>query len=315
MDEEELLRRVEQASEPLRAVLQETPPDEAGVFAAIDACLEELATTGVWGSANRLPSGKLWEITGAWLQHGVLLHRARFKPRGYAGDDEMLRLICEEWRCDHPLGTILDRFFQSHAAPRAVRHRTRIVADAVVGAVTQSADEVRVASVGSGPAMDLVWAAEQLSAAQRERLHVTLFDLDPQALAAASNRITERLHAAQVHAVRANLYRLPQLAPSPLVSSDVVACTGFFDYLNDADAAALLRALWNNVRPGGRLLVFNFAPHNPSRALMEWIGNWYLVYRDEEAMRKLAASAGIASDACDVKAEATGADLYIDARR
>jgi len=109
---------------------------------------------------------------------------------------------------------------------------------------------------------------------------------------------------------------LPQLAPSPLPDDcDLIACTGFFDYLNDVDAAALLRSLWDHLGPGGRLLVFNFAPHNPSRALMEWIGNWYLIYRDESAWKDLAAKAGIPAAASQVSAEEEGIDLYIDARR
>jgi hypothetical protein len=314
MTEQELLQHVAAAAQRLRAALQIEPLRRETVFAAVDACLTELAATKVWGQANRLPSGKLWEIAGEWLQHGALLHRARFKPRGYAGDFEMLGQICDYWCCDHPLGNLLDHYFQEHAAPKAVRHRTRIVADAIASGARAAGGEFHVASIGSGPAMDLVWAAEALSPQERARLRVSLFDLDPHALAAAKARLKPLFTAQQVEPVRVNLYRLPKLEPSPLRDADLIACTGFFDYLNEADATALLAALWQKVRAAGRLLVFNFAPHNPSRGLMEWIGNWYLIYRDEQAMRGLAARTGIGED-CEIKAEAEGIDLYIDARR
>ena len=78
MNEEALLQQVAAAGARLRQAL-ELPPRRETVFAAIDDCLNELAATGIWGQANRLPSGKLWEAAGDWLRHGALLHRARMK--------------------------------------------------------------------------------------------------------------------------------------------------------------------------------------------------------------------------------------------
>jgi hypothetical protein len=82
---------------------------------------------------------------------------------------------------------------------------------------------------------------------------------------------------------RENLFRLPRLkrANSILEQADFIACTGLFDYLTDADAIAMLRCFWSHLASDGEMIVFNFAPSNPSRAYMEWIGNWYLTYRDE----------------------------------
>lgn len=317
MSEQAALQLAVEVGQRLAKELVGTPTQEQ-VFAAVDKCLTALTTSCLWGQANRLPSAGLWEAAGKWLQHGALLHRARFKPRGYAGDDEMLRQICEDWRCTHPMGRHLDAYFQSHAAPNAVRNRTRLVADAIVDAVSESPSTtpLRFISVGSGPGLDVAWAAARLTTAERERLKVSLYDLDPRALEGATARLAGTLTTEDIHAVRANLYRLPKSHQAIEASSaELVACTGFFDYLSDADAVALLQLLWQSLRPGGRLLVFNFAPHNPSRALMEWIGNWYLVYRDETAMETLARSAGITPDEYKIKAEAEGVDLYIDARR
>ena len=326
MSEEEILGVAGEASELLSANLARAEQISAGflneavaipaVTTAIDQCLARLASTDVWGPTNRLPSGRLWELAGEHLQHGALLHRARFKPRGYAGDDVMLRQICENWRCEHPLGRLLDHYFQSHAAPKAVRNRTQIVADALVDMVRQPGDStVRVSSIGSGPAMDITWACEVLSPAERNRVRVQLLDLDPQALAEAAARLEKWLPAANVTPRRENLYRLARLGEAAAIEADLIACTGFFDYLNDADAAALLGLLWRQLAPGGRLIVFNFSPDNGSRALMEWIGNWYLTYRDRSAMHDLAVSAGIPKELFAISAEAEGIDLFIDARK
>lgn len=284
---------------------------------AIDASLVHLAATGRWGSDNRLPSVAYWEATSSWLHVGAMLYRARTKPRGYAGDDEMLRRIGIDWRCEHPLGRVLDDYFQSQSAPKAVRNRMQLVADALVAELRSSnRPAFHVVSVGSGPALDIVWALEQLRVSDRSRLRVTLLDLDPQALEDAGQRLRQFLTPEQVSLQRENLYRLAMRPHAEeLLRGDFLFCTGFFDYLSDAAACDLLRVFWKSLSPAGRMMVFNFAPQNDSRALMEWIGNWYLIYRDRQAMEALAASAGIETGTFAVGAEAEGIDLFIDARR
>ena len=74
------------------------------VSAALDDCLSQLRTTGLWGIANRLPSSELWNAAGEILCRGWLQNQARIKPRGYAGDYEMLSRIQEDRLCEDPLG-------------------------------------------------------------------------------------------------------------------------------------------------------------------------------------------------------------------
>lgn len=327
MTESELFAVTEVASETFVAALRageaatnawsDWELSQALVDAALNACLARLAVTEVWGPENRLASAKFWELTSSWLQHGEMLTRARFKPRGYAGDYLLLGQICENWRGEHPLGRLLDDYFQRHAAPQAVRNRTRLVAEAIVNAAEIfPAGPLRIVSLGSGPAFDVWQAASELDVAQRRRLQVVLLDLDPQALEAARARLQPVLGPEQIVTIRENLYRLARRpAPEEIADAHVVACTGFFDYLPDADAAVLLHYCWSQLAAGGRLMVFNFAPHNPSRALMEWVANWYLLYRDETQMSELALAAGLPSSAFHIRAEEVGVDLYIDAQK
>jgi hypothetical protein len=87
------------------------------------------------------------------------------------------------------------------------------------------------------------------------------------------------------------------------------------DYLEDDVATAQLSLFWNALRPGGAVMVGNFAPHNPTRAYMEWIGNWYLVYRTAEDLERLATAAGIPPECRQITAERTGCDLFLVATR
>jgi len=290
-----------------------------------DDCLQRLAATGCWGEANRVPSSRLWQIAGPLLERGRLQSQARFKPRGYAGDYELLARIGRNLLCDDPLGRAFDRFFQQQAACAAVRARFAMTAAALAEHFLDRSghDESRaggvynVLSVGSGPGLDLIEAARLLAAEDRARLRLTLVDLDPDALDWAAGQLGPLLPAEAVVPYRANLFRLSRRDPHDLLPepADFVICAGLFDYLADDAAAEFLAWLWARLAPGGRLMVCNFSTHNPSRAYMEWIGNWYLIYRSEEQMQTLIARAGLPPDAVSLGSEPLGVIWCITAEK
>ncbi len=285
---------------------------------ALQQALERLSATGCWGEANRLPSSELWRIAGRWLEVGTLQWRARHKPRGYAGDFEMLEQICTGHVCDHPLGAAFDRFFQAQAAPQAVRNRTDLIAEVIARFVRdRGAAPVHVVSVGSGPAIDVQRACLALTETERKRLSITLLDLDPAALEHAQTRLYPLIDQHQLRLVRENLFRLAQggRRSDALRDVDFLVCSGLFDYFDDPTAAATLTRFWQSLRHTGQAWVFNFAPHNPSRAYMEWIGNWYLTYRTRQEMLDVAAGTEIPRDCVTVAAESSGVDLYWQVRR
>jgi extracellular factor (EF) 3-hydroxypalmitic acid methyl ester biosynthesis protein len=288
------------------------------VDATINDCLARLAATGCWGEANRLPSAELWRIAHPWLKLGWLQNRARSKPRGYAGDFGLVTRICRRYHAPHPLGRAFDRYFHRQAAAEAVRARTEQVAAALVEhrlAATRS--EYQAVSVGAGPALDVQLALSLLPADRRPTLQVTLLDLDPAALRFAGRQLAPFCAAHQVQCRRENLYRLAHPAKAAALPQqiDFLICTGLFDYLPDDPAIEMLRLFWSRLRPGGRMLVGNFAPHCPTRAYMEWGANWYLIYRNAAELDRLARAAGIPADQFRIGAEWTGVDLFIIADR
>jgi len=288
------------------------------VDGALANCMQALADTGCVGEANRLPSNELWQIAGHRLEVGWLQHRARFKPRGYAGDYELLERICAQKCCADPLGQAFDAYFQRQAAPHAVRCRTQAVAAAIVAqGLTRVSLPFRVVSVGSGPAQDVYQALAVLPESRRQSMQVVLLDLDPDALDFARRRLAPLLPQAALHCLHENLSRLPVRPKKAqlLAAADVLVCTGLFDYLDDASAVAMLRLFWQQLAPAGLMLVGNFAPHNPTRAYMEWIGNWYLIYRTRQQMIDLALQAGIRTEHFAIAAEPMGVDLFLSARK
>ena len=120
-----------------------------------------------------------------------------------------------------------------------------------------------------------------------------------------------------VTSIRENLPRLPQRrgVEQTLGTPHLILCPGLFDYLDDKIASRLLELFWRQLAPGGTLLVGNFAPHHATRAYMEWIGNWYLIYRSEEAMNVLAERAGLPRDCVQIGTEPTGGDWFLVAKK
>lgn len=285
------------------------------VATAIDDCLASLTGLGLWGFKNRLLSSELWNVAGEVLAKGWLLNRARTKPRGYAGDFEMLARIHENWLCDDPVGRLLDRYFQDQAAPQAVRNRMAMISDWIVEAVTQGAEHI--AMVGSAFGLEIRDAWQRLEPSVAERLRVTLLDVDPAAIDYAQGLLGGILQPDRLIAVSTNLFRLPvrPREAQTLKNADWIFCPGLFDYLDDDSAVAMLRTLAAQLSPGGRLTVFQFAPHNPTRAYMEWFGNWYLTYRDKTQFRRLVESARFEDVTVELGAEPLGIDLFVTITR
>lgn len=328
LPDQDVLAIVQKAAEDLRADLdraahltnnwQREDLGQLLVDHALSESLNHLATTGCWGEANQLPSSVFWKTVGPQLETGWLQNRARSKPLGYAGDHEILARMWEQTCCDHPLGRLFDRYFLRLAAPRAVRARFQHVAGTLAArCLEQTGAEYHVVSVGSGPGVDIQAALAALPDGKRRSIQVTLLDLDPEALEHASKRILEFVPEENLVARRENLYRLAANTSlrAHLAGSQLIVCTGFFDYLRDDVARELLGLFWKSLAPGGQMLVGNFAPHNPTQAYMEWIGNWYLTYRTADELRSLAVAAGIPAVQFDIQTEHTGVDLFLVAEK
>lgn len=278
----------------------------------LDRGLAELAATNLWGAVNREPSQIMWQAAGEILKHGWLQLRAREKPRGYAGDHEMLGAIYQNRVTDDALGVSFDQYFLRQAAPQAVRNRMELVRAEVVAGKFR-----KVVVVGSGAALEIASALKSMSPAGRESSEFWLLDLDPVAIELAEKNLQPFVAGTKLHCQAENLVRLPNRRRllEQLPGSDLVVCTGFFDYLEDEVAASLLKTFWQLLRPGGQAWVFNFAPWNPTRAYMEWIGNWYLIYRTREDLVRLATNADINSHDFEITAEASGIDLLLRCKK
>lgn len=340
-------RIAQRLAERLAAVRAEDPLGEAAyaaVSAALDEALADLQRLDIPPDQRGGMPAALWSVAGDWLRRGWLQTRAYAKPRGYAGDYELLAWIFEQRVSPDPLGRLLDRYFQEQAAPQAVRHRMTLLSGWVRDAATAAAfravrparvptaadawadpwphgsaggeHPMRVAVLGSVTGLEIRQALQELPPAGRNRLEIILLDYDPEALACARDILTGWLSPAQLVTAQVNLARLPRRAENwAYAPCALLVVPGLLDYLEDAAAAELVAWGSRQLGPGGRLVLFQFAPHHPTRPYMEWIGDWRLVYRDRAGLTALARRAGLREGTFQIDAEPLGIILYLSVTR
>jgi len=208
------------------------------LVAAIDDCLEQLSELKIWGKDNQLLSSPLWNVAGHLLSRGWLLKQAHDKPRGYAGDYELLSRIYRHELSGDPFGRLIDRYFQERHAPRAVRHRMAMMANWIVEAASSrdhppltAHDSLRIALVGSAFGLEIRDALLRLDPISRQAVHVTLLDVDPAAIESARRELLPLLAPDRLTAISTNLFRLPQRPriAAALAGSDFLFCPGLFD--------------------------------------------------------------------------------------
>jgi len=256
----------------------------------------------------------------AW--HHILaseIHRrTNLKPRGYAGDAEMMRLIYEDgWEGGSLFGQILHKHAVEMPGAEAVRSRRVLVPRAIREAAARAAaggeGRIRVLSLASGPA----WELQDLflDAADCARYEVTLLDQDPQALEAARAAVA-RLEAGRGAPIAARYFTdsvrtmlRDRHFAERLGAFHAVYSMGLFDYLTPPVARAVLARAYELVRPGGTLLVGNYHVGHGSRTYMDYWLDWPLYYRTEADF--LALAEGLPAAAASIDFDDSGCQMFL----
>lgn len=290
----------------------------------LDERLEELK--GIVGSFNTEEHSRhgfyfrkqLWN----YILCSPLLKRTNLKPRGYAGDSVMMRMIyANELQGDSTFSKLMHKHPLDHFAAQAVRSRRHIIAnmarrlreyDTVI-----TGGRLKVLSVASGPAIeidDILVTAEDC-----EAYHFALLDQDRQALIEAAefiNQIEKKLEA-KIKVDYLNESVRTMLASLQLKGRwgefDFIYSMGLFDYLTPRVASAVLRKIFQLLKPGGEMIAGNFHTSNPSKYYMEYWADWVLYHRTEDEFGDLLGDA--ASAEIDIFFDDTGSQMFLHIRK
>jgi hypothetical protein len=264
------------------------------IEAAEDPAFEDPGTVQ---AAKRLTELILTPI----LSEGLIWDVAYRKPRGYPGDFELMNLMYEERRRGATaFSRILHQLGTEERLAATVRSRRRLLAreilDAARKACGRGEEEFRVTNLGAGPAQELSDVVAKWD--PPGRLVLTLIDQDAGALEYADRslrlagvRLDGRVEVRCRHIAFSELLRDPRLL-AEIAAQDLIYSAGFFDYLPDPIASALLAGLISLLRDNGRVLVGNALDARDVKWVPEFVLDWHMIYRSQQQMIALLPETG-----------------------
>jgi extracellular factor (EF) 3-hydroxypalmitic acid methyl ester biosynthesis protein len=233
----------------------------------------------------------LWNV----IMCSPFMRRTNLKPRGYAGDYIMMKMLyLNTYEGDSTFAKLMHKHPVEHPAAQAVRNRRKLISQTLRKTQARHGSggkRLRTLSVACGPAYELQDIL--VSPDECEKYHFTLLDQDQAALDEAAALIgqLEKAFNTKIHVTYINESVRTMLRSSDLVEKwgrfDLIYSMGLFDYLTPPVAVGILGKLHQLLDKNGDLLIGNFHTSNPSRCYMEYWLDWVLYYRNEEEFLRL----------------------------
>lgn len=247
------------------------------------------------------------------------LKRTNLKPRGYAGDAEMMRMVyANAWSGRFIFNKLMHKHPIETPAAQAVRNRRRLVARTAQRVAARfPSGELKLFSVAAGPASELEDIFHE--SPDPGRLTVSLLDQDLEAIAEAKIGIAriEQTHGIKVRTRFHNDSVRTMLRGASLGERfgrhHLIYSMGLFDYLTPPVARVLLSHLYGLLEPGGTLIVGNYHDKNPTRVYMSYWMDWPLFYRSEGDLLGLAE--GLPGSDATVGFDESRAQMFLEVHR
>ena len=250
-------------------------------------------------------------------------HRACEKPLGYAGDYEIVNMIAlNPYQGETLFAKIVNLWFLSQWPSKAHRNRLSYLKERLEKETCRASAggrKARIFNFACGPAIEV---QRYLADFQfPERAELTLADFNQETLnyaAKAVGTIKERLSLETViRFQKKSVYQILKENQTRLGEKqeyDFVYCAGLFDYLPDITCRQLMEIFYGWLAPDGLLVVTNVVDNKPFRHMLEFVLDWYLIYRDAEQSTAIIPEP-IPDDARAIKMDPTGVNLFIEVRK
>lgn len=221
-------------------------------------------------------------------------NRAYYKPRGYAGDYEMMNHLYRDELVGKTLfDQCMHRYFIDEPAANAVKNRGEYLFGKIKQVLENSSDNqtVKIVSVASGPAMEIQLILQRCSHLHHKNVEFIMIDQDEYSLKHAQKMILslQRLKSTNFKFKFINMAIKNIIVDGlPEKDCDLVYTAGLFDYFSDPVAQIAGKQLYDGLKKSkGHLIIGNFSKNNPTVALMDYLLDWILIYRSEQDMVNL----------------------------
>jgi 2-polyprenyl-3-methyl-5-hydroxy-6-metoxy-1,4-benzoquinol methylase len=224
-----------------------------------------------------------------FLYQDPLTRRAFEKPRGYAGDADLIDLVYGATPAQVLLepatdvGRLIYNYNFSTPACEAVRNRAQTISNKV-DELSQERAGMSVLSVACGLLRELAGSISLQKGRVRRCVGLdhdakTIEDITP-----PSDHVDFEAAVASARDLVVGNYKLRE-------TFDFIYSAGLFDYLPDAAFVQLVKTLWTHCSPGGTLLIANVTPDNPQLGYLESFMDWMFVLREPSDLERLAQTA------------------------
>ncbi len=248
------------------------------------------------------------------------LYRTYTKPLGYAGDYEMVNMMLRNPYEGSSAFAKLLNFALLNTAP-VVAHRNRI--DYLVEklrfecARRVSRGKTRIFNLACGPAVEIQRFLRECE--ESDLAEIDLLDFNAETLDYTRERIQESRMSGgretKVGYFQRSVHQLLRAATQggedEFTGYDIVYCAGLFDYLSQRVCKRLVELFCTMAKPGGMVIVTNVSDSNPSKAWMEYLVEWNLIYRGRKEMEDLVPEK-VPVKRTNISEDVTGVNLFLE---
>jgi SAM-dependent methyltransferase len=255
-----------------------------------------------------------------------LVHRAYTKPLGYSGDYQVMQYYYNNaLEGESVFAQVFHKLGVEHPLSAGVRTRRDLIVDLMEQEHGRCLGHAaidgtfRVTSLGCGPAREV----SDFIARRRGwpgQVVWTLIDQEDEALSIAYHSSHSELKATgangALHCLNLSFIQIlrdPTLVPVEHLQH-LIFSTGLFDYLRESTAQVLVRALYDQLAPGGLLALGNALAPNDHFWSPEFILDWTMLYRTRDEMVRLAAKVPESAQV-DITVEPGGAYYFLLVRK
>lgn len=256
--------------------------------------------------------GYLFKETFPYLIRSRFVDRVYYKHKGYAGDFKMIEhLYANRPAGEGKIGRMIDQCMLLSPAGRAIRGRRRLLVEQLkhhTGNRAVRERSIRIMNLACGSNRELFDFL--IDCSYTEKIKATCIDLDTEALQFTNQHVNTFPHHASIRLLSDNLikwalgrnrYHFPP--------QDIIYSSGLMDYFERRLFLKLVNRCYDQLKPGGILILGNFAPTNPNRPMMDHVFHWRLIHRDENELRDIFAHSLFGTE-IEVISEKQGINLF-----
>lgn len=251
-------------------------------------------------------------------------HRTFAKPLGYAGDFEMMDMIHRNAPEGNTLfARAMHMLLVSQWPAASVRNRIAHLREVLVNEtarVARAGRRARIMNLGCGPAREV--RQFMTDTALSDHADFTLLDFNEETIShtgaelegirrTAGRKTGLKMEKKSVHQVLRDA--VSTKSNRARETYDLVYCAGLFDYLTDSTCKALVKLFYQQLEPGGLVVVANMHDSKPFRNFIEFVLDWHLIYRNAKQMWSLCPTELVSQAA--VIAEPTTVNLFLEIRK